>query len=531
MMKRSVVLLLVVALMGLCVALPATASEQVLRYNLAVEPQTLDPVLNGGLSGGFVVEHCFEGLLRDRNGELVPAMAQSWTLSEDGKTYTFKLRDATWSDGKPVRAQDFEYSWRRSLDPTVGSGYAFIFYYIKGGEAYYEGEGKAEDVAISCPDDRTLVVTLENPTPYFLNLVAFMVFMPVREDIVEAAPDNWARSAETYVCNGPYRMTTFRPDLIVLEKNAAYWDASNVRLPRIDAVCIPEQSTELTAFENGEIDILDNIPLQELPRVSKMEGYVAYPRIVSFFYTVNTERKPFDDVRVRKALALAIDRKAIVEKVRQSSEIPACGLVPEGLKDSTGADFSGRSGTFGLDPEGKARPEEARRLLAEAGYPEGKGFPKFTLLYNTADDHKALAEAVQEMWRKTLGIDVELANQEWQVYASTRREGNYDVGRGNWWGDYPDPMTFLEMFTTGAGTNWPRWSHADYDALIQQSRRLSGPARDEAMYKAHALFMEAMPILPLFYPVDDFVIPSYIQGLERTLMGTWYMGNVVIEGR
>ncbi len=529
-MKRSVVLLLLVALIGLCVAaLPAAAAEQVMRYNLAREPKTLDPVLNGDLIGGFVIDHCFEGLLRDRNGELVPGMAESWSVSEDGKTYTFKLRDAKWSDGKPVRAQDFEYSWRRSLDPKVGSGYAFIFYYIKGGEAFYKGEGKAEDIAISCPDDKTLVVTLENPTAYFLDLVAFMVFMPVREDIVEKAPDNWARKVETYVSNGPYKMTTFQPDLVVLEKNPEYWDAANVKLPRIDAVVIPEHSTELTAFENGELDIMENIPLQELPRVSKMEGYVAYPRIVSFFYTVNTTRKPFDDVRVRKALALAIDRKAIVEKVRQSSEIPACGLVPEGLKDSTGKDFSQTSGCFGLDPEGKAKPEEAKKLLAEAGYPDGKGFPKFTLFYNTSEEHKGLAEAVQEMWRKNLGIDVELGNQEWQVYASTRREGNYDVGRGNWWGDYPDPMTFLEMFTTGAGTNWPRWNNPEYDALIQKSREVSGAERDEAMYKAHALFMEDMPILPLFYPVDDSVIRPYVRGMERTKMGSWYMGNIVLE--
>jgi oligopeptide transport system substrate-binding protein len=522
--------LAVLAVLSAWAAGPAgAATEQVLRYNLANEPKTIDPTLNGDLMAGFIIDHCFEGLLRDRNGKLVPGIAQSWSVSKDGRTYTFKLRDAKWSDGRPVRAQDFEYAWKRSLDPKVASGYAYLFYYITGGRAFNEGKGRAEDIGIRCPDPRTLVVTLENPTPYFPYLVSFMAYMPVRGDILEKDPEKWARKPETYIGEGPYRMTVYRPDQVVLEKNPAYWNAKQVKLPKIDCAFITEASTELTAFENGEFDILDNIPSKELPRVSKMPGFKAYPQLTTYFYTINTTRKPFNDPRVRKALALAIDRRAIVEKVRMSAEVPASNLIPPGMKDDQGKDFHARSGNFLFDPQGGARVEEARKLLAEAGYPGGKGFPEFTLLYNTSEQHKAMAEAVQEMWRKNLGINVKLLNQEWQVFLTTRTQGNYDVARGHWWGDFPDPVTFLDMFGSNVKGNWPRWKNPAYDSLLKQSALQSGQKRFDTLYKAHKILMDDMPIIPLLYPVDDFVIRPWVKGLERTAMGNWYMGNVVLS--
>lgn len=510
----------------------ADAAEQIVRFNLATEPKTLDPTLNGDLMAGFIIDHCFEGLLRDRNGKLVPGMAESWKLSEDRKTYTFKLRNAKWSDGKPVRAGDFEYAWKRVIDPKSGAGYAYIFYCIKGAEAFYNGKGKLEDVGIKATDDKTLVVTLENPTPYFLQLAAFMAYMPVRKDIVEKYPDKWARNVKTYVGNGPYSMKKFGADGAILEKNPNYWNTKALKLPKIQGDFILEASTELTAFENGEFDILGafaQLPSAEMPRIMKMPGFVFYPQITTFFYTVNTQKKPLDDIRVRKALALAIDRKALVERVMRGAQIPAINIVPQGLKDSSGKDFGKTAGSFGFDPAGKAKGDEARKLLAEAGFPGGKGFPALTLLYNTSETHKLQAEAVQEMWRKELGVEIKLVNQEWQVFLESRKTGKYDIARGHWWGDYADPMTFLDMFLSTSGNNWPQWKNAEYDKLVLASMAQSGKQRDESMYKANKLFMDDLPILPLFYPVDNAVIMPYVKGLERTAMGNFFMGNVTIE--
>jgi oligopeptide transport system substrate-binding protein len=527
-MCGALALALLVSVLG-GAPLGAAQPEQVIRYNLTTEPKTLDPTINGDLIAGYIINHCFEGLLRDRNGKLVPGIAESWDVSKDGKTYTFHLRDSKWSDGKPLTAKDFEYAWKRVLDPAVASAYASVSYFIKNGEARYNGEAKPEDIGVTAKDDRTLVVELENPTPFFLQLVAFMAYMPVRSDIVEKAPEKWALSAATYVGNGPYVMKEYGAAGLVMEKNPNYWDVASVKLPRIESSFINEASTELAAFENGDLNILENFPTAEMPRMSKTKGFVAYPQITTYFYTVNTERKPLNDVRVRKALALAVDRKALVEKVLQGVDIPAINVVAQGLLDSAGKDFSKTAGNFGMDPAGNARPDEARKLLAEAGYPDGKGFPELTLLYNTSESHKQQAEAVQEMWRRELGISVKLMNQEWQVFLESRGSGNYDLARGHWWGDYADPMTFLDLFTSKASSNWPRWKNAEYDKLIEQSMLLSGKERDDAMYKANAVFMNDMPIVPLFYPTDDFVIPENMKGVERTLWSVFYFGNTTIE--
>ena len=534
MQKRIVLFTLflgILAVMGGLLPVSANAAEQVIRYNLANEPKTLDPTINGDLMAGFIIDHCFEGLLRDRNGKLQPGMAESWKISEDGKTYTFKLRKANWSDGKPVRAQDFEYAWKRVVNPKTGSSYASIFFFVKGAKDYYEGKGKVENVGVQAKDDSTLVVTLENATPFFLQLTAFMAYQPVRSDVVEKAPEKWARNAATYIGNGPYVLKKFGADGAVLEKNPKYWNAKKVKLARIEGSFIQEASTELTAFENEELDILDNIPGPEMPRVKKMEGFVAYPQITTYFYTLNTKKKPLDDVRVRKALALAVDRRAIVDKVMQGAQIPAINVVAQGIKDSARKDFSKTAGTFGFDPKGGAKGDAARKLLAEAGFPGGKGFPTLTLLYNTSETHKLQAEAVQEMWRKELGIQVKLANQEWQVFLDNRKKGNYEIARGHWWGDYSDPMTFLDLFISNVSSNWPQWKNKEYDKLIALSMTQMGKARDASMYKANKLFMDDLPIVPLFYPVDDFVVRPYVNGLERTTMGTFYMGNVVIGNR
>jgi oligopeptide transport system substrate-binding protein len=510
------------------VARSASADEQVIRYNLAVDPTTLDPTITDDAAAVFVIIHAFEGLLHERNGTLVPGIAEWWDVSEDGKTYTFHLRDAKWSDGKQVTAGDFEYAWKRVLDPATGALYATLFYCLKGGEARFTGNGKPEDIGVTAKDDKTLVVELENPTPYFLQLAAYAPFSPVRSDIVEAAPEKWALSAGTYIGNGPYIMKEYSPAGIVLEKNPNYWNASEIKMPRIECSFIVEVSTEMAAFENEDLNILKNIPPAEWRRISELDGFVMFPMISTTFCYFNTEKKPLDDVRVRKALAFALDRGAIVRNVTPASK-PAANIVSLGLKDSNGADFSAAAGDFGFAADGAPNADEARKLLADAGFPEGKGFPELTYTYNTSEGNKQIAEAMQEMWRRELGINVRLINQEWKVFLDTRKAGNYDIARGSWIGDFADPMTFLDIFLSPSVLNASRWKNPEYDKLISESMSKNGEARDEMLYKADRLLMNDMPMAPIFHQADDYVIPPYIKGVECTPTSTLYFGNTVIE--
>lgn len=408
---------------------PAEDKEMVLRWNLGSDPKTIDPQLNSASDGGHIINNTFEGLMREVNGKLQPAMAESYEVSDDGLTYTFKLRDAKWSDGKPVTAHDFEYAWKRALNPETGSEYAFQMFYIKGGQEYFEGKGKVEDVAVKALDDKTLEVTLNAPTPYFLNLTSFYTYMPARKDVVEKDPEGWAKNPELAVSNGPFKLAEYSTgDKIVLVKNENYWNVDAVKLDKIVASMIVDQSTQLTAYESGELDAIDEVPTQEIPRLLAEEPtFQILPLLGTYYYIFNVDKEPTNDVRVRKALALAIDRKAITEQVTKGGQKPATGYVPEGLFLSDGREFREVAGDYGIDPN-KAQVEEARKLLAEAGYPNGEGFPTLELVYNTSENHKAIAEAIQEMWKQNLGINVTLTNQEWAVFQDTRHQGNFTSG-------------------------------------------------------------------------------------------------------
>ena len=432
--------------------------EGVMKWSLDTDPKTLDPQLNSATGAGSLINNMYEGLMREVDSKLLPAMAESYEVSEDGLKYTFHLRESRWSDGKSVSAHDFKYAWLRALDPKVASEYAFQMFYIRGAREYYEGRGGAEDVAIRVADDRTIEVELETPTPYFLNLTAFYTYFPVRRDVVEKAPEKWAVDPDLAVSNGPFKLTRYATsDEIILEKNDGYWGAEDVKLSKIVTLIIGDSMTALTAYEQDEIFILDTMPSQEVMRLQMEDPtFQVLPMLGTYYYIFNVDREPTDDADVRKALSMAIDRKAIAERVKKGGEIPARGFIPEGLYDSEGNEFRKSAGDYYIDPEG-ADLIGARALMARAGYPNGEGFPKLTLLYNTSDSHKAIAEAIQAMWREGLGIQVELMNQEWAVFQDTVKLGNFQVGRASWIGDYVDPMTFLELWTSYSGKNGAQW--------------------------------------------------------------------------
>lgn len=509
-----------------------------MKWSLDSDPKTLDPQLNSATGAGSVINNMYEGLMREVDSKLLPAMAESYEISEDGLKYRFHLRESRWSDGKPVTAHDFKYAWLRALDPKVASEYAFQMFYIRGARDYYEGRGAAEDVAIRAADDRTLEVELEAPTPYFLNLTAFYTYFPVRRDMVERNPDKWAVDPKLAVSNGPFKLAKYAiSDEIVLEKNTEYWNAEDVKLDKIVTMIIGDSMTALTAYEQDEIFILDTMPSQEVMRLQLEDPtFRILPMLGTYYYIFNADREPTNNIDVRKALSLAIDRGAIAQGVKRGGEIPARGFVPVGLYDSEGNEFRERAGDYYIS-SGGADIEKARALLAKAGYPGGAGFPKMTLLYNTSDSHRAIAEAVQAMWKEGLGIQVELMNQEWAVFQDSVKLGNFQVGRASWIGDYVDPMTFLELWTSYSGKNGAQWRWTEdgrfpenkrYDELVEESKRVSGAKRDGKLYEMEKIIMEEAIVAPIYYYVDQVMVKPYLKGWNKSVLDTWYFGNAEV---
>jgi oligopeptide transport system substrate-binding protein len=493
--------------------------EQVLYWNVGSEPKTIDPGLNAAVDGGHVINNMFEGLMREINGSLEPAMAESYTVSDDGMVYTFTLRDAKWSDGKAVTAQDFEWAWSRVLAPETASEYSWIF-------------DAANVDSFQALDDKTFEVTLKAPTPYFLGLTAFYTFFPVRQESVEAGADGaWAIDPAKSIVNGPFMLDSYvGGDRLELVPNPNYWQADKVKLERIVGLMIVEASTALTAYEGGTIDILATVPTEEISRlIAEDPTFYILPMDGTYYYAFNVEVAPLDDVKVRKALSLAIDRQAICDTVTKAGQIPALNIVAPTSYDAEGNLFSDQLGSVG--PEATAQVEEAQALLAEAGYPNGEGFPVLEVMYNTSEGHKVIAEAIQEMWKKNLNIDVSLTNQEWAVFQDTRKQGNFQVARAGWIGDYSDPMTYLDMFTsTNIGaTNYSRWINEDYDKLLEDAKTAPGQERFNMLYEAGNLVEEAYINMPIYYYTNTIMVADKVHDWEMNTRSTWWFGFAYIE--
>jgi oligopeptide transport system substrate-binding protein len=496
----------------------ASDVEQVLYWNLGSEPKTLDPGLNAAVDGGHVINNMFEGLMREVDGTLEPAMAESYTMSEDGMVYTFTLRDAKWSDGKAVTAQDFEWAWARVLAEETASEYAWIF-------------DAANVDSFQALDEKTFEVTLKAPTPYFLGLTAFYTFFPVRQESVEAGADGaWAIDPAASIVNGPFMLDSYTGgDRLELVPNPEYWKADQVKLEKIVGLMIVEASTMLTAYEGGTLDVISTVPTEEIPRlIAEDPTFYILPMDGTYYYAFNVESAPLDDVNVRKALSLAIDRQAIVETVTKAGQIPAENIVAPTSFDAEGNNFSETLGAFGIEPT--AQVEEAKALLAEAGYPDGEGFPVVELMYNTSEGHKKIAEAIQEMWKQNLNIDITLSNQEWAVFQDTRKQGGFQIARAGWIGDYSDPMTYLDMFTsTNIGaTNYSRWVSPEYDQLLEDAKTAPGQERFDMLYDAGQLVEEAYINMPIYYYTNVIMVNEKVQDWEMNTRSTYWFGNAYI---
>ena len=509
--------------------------KQEIIYNLGADPQTIDPVLNTAIDGSNVIVNAFECLmiLNDKN-EAEPAAAESYEISDDGLVYTFKLRkNGKWSDGEPVTANDFYYAWMRGMDKATAAEYCYQFFYIKNAEKYYNGEVSAEEVGLKVLDDYTLEVTLEAPTAYFTQLLAHQTYSPVREDIVSVNPDTWTTSPETYIGNGAFKLVKWdMKDQLIFEKNENYLDADNVKLDKLTFKLVSDEITAYSELKAGNFDVVNSVPPNEI-EPGKKEGLVQIiPKLGTYFFAINVGKQDDlnDDVKkalsnnlVRQAMSLSIDRQEIIDNVGKAEQVAAYSFVPLGIPSTDGGEFSDKEYYNPQDMESNI--EKAKELLKEAGYENGEGLPTFELMYNSEGAHKDVCQIVQQNLSE-VGINVELTNQEWAVFLDTRQNGEYQIARHGWIGDYSDPMTFLDMWITDGGNNDSGFSNSEYDALISEAKSETDiEKREELLRKAEDILMEESPVIPVYFYTTVMAWNDDVDGILVTSLGKVYFKN------
>jgi oligopeptide transport system substrate-binding protein len=500
-----------------------------LRYALSAEPESIDPRMSTSLSAGTVQAQLFEGLTTlDENNRPVAAAAERWEVSPDGRKYVFYLRPGLkWSNGDPVTARDFEYAWKAGLDPELASPNAYMLYCLKNGEAYATKKADASQVGVKAKDEKTLEVELERPTAYFLSLAAFHSYYPLHEKTV-AGNSKWSNQAQTVIGNGPFKLTAWvKSSRMELVKNDQYWDAGKVKASKIELFLMDNSSTALSMFESGQLDMADSIPPSEVPRLLKEGKVKIYPFLGTFYVSFHLAKPPFDNVKVRQAFSLAIDRTAITDKLLRGGQIPAPAFVPPGIADGISSDdFRAKGGALLKDNDF----ETARKLLAEAGFPDGRGFPVVTFLYNTSESNKMVAEALQEMWKKNLGVQIEVSNQEWKVYWDSLDRHNFQMARESWSGDYPDPLTFLDLYVSGGSNNAPDYRNPAYDKLIAEAQNGIDPVRRmQVLHTAEKMLMDDAVIAPIFFQTNPVLISSRVKGVLRSILGVPYLKSSYLE--
>lgn len=493
--------------------------EQILHLGNSSEPKDLDPHIVTGVTENNILMALLEGLVSEDPHDLqpVPGTAERWDVSEDGTVYTFHLRkNARWSNSDPVTADDFVFSFRRILSPALGSPYAYMLFCLVNAEEYNRGEtDDFSTVGVEASDAHTLKLTLLNPVSYFLSLLNHFSWYPVHPatilkfGAIDQLGSRWTRP-ENFVSNGPFVLKSWEPGKrISVSKSETYWDKERVRLNGIAFHPIGDHQIEERSFRGGQLHVTGTIPIDRIsfyreqrPNLLRLDPYLG-----TYYYLINVTRPPLNDVRVRKALAMSIDRSQIVQYVTRAGEAPAYHFTPP---DTAGYTCSARL------EEGV---EKAQQLLAEAGFPGGQGFPRLQLLYNTSDAHARIAQAIQQMWKTALGIDIELVNEEWKVYLADTLAKKYDIARAGWIGDYVDPNTFLDMWVTDGGNNRAAWSHAEYDRLIHAaSRVLDRVERAELFQQAEALLVQELPIIPMYFYRSKSLIQPSVKGWNPTIL-------------
>lgn len=509
---------------------PTAVPEPVtFHYAFLDEPPGIDPTISQGSTQSTIYATLYEGLVTvDENGNIIPGAAASWEVSPDGTEYTFTLRDGLkWSDGKDLTAKDFEYAWLRALQPETASTYSwFVEMFIYNGSAYAKGEVGAEEVGVKALDDKTLYVKLNMPAAYFLQALLAGVWLPVRQDMVEADPEKWPFNAETAISNGAFKLTEYKiGSYITAEKNPYYWDADSVTIDQVKFSFITDANTAYSAFIAGDVDGIAGVPTTELVNILASDDRIyPYDQLRFAFLRLNVRSEGLSNPLVRRAISLAFDRKGYLDGLGNITAKPALGSVPGGLI-LDGKDFREVSGDNGLAPT--AQVEEARKLLADAGYPDGAGLPVYRL--HCADNMVKNAEIVQQMLLTNLGIKTEIKPVDTKLNFPMMVEGKYDIAFGGWGGDYTHPMTFLELFTSTAYDNATGWSNAEYDALIEKARVATNEAEAlDLMVKAEHILIQESPIVPISVPSGALMMQKYVTNWFISPADTLYITRAVI---
>lgn len=510
------------------------ADVQEMTFVLNNEPNSIDPTVTSNSFATPFLANCFEGLVTyDEKGEVVPGNAESWESNDDLTQFTFHLRDGLkWSDGSDLTAEDYVYSALRVLTPSTTAEYLnMISDYVVNGKEYYDGTVSAEEVGVKALDDKTIQYTLKAPCPYFVDLVSMQVYFPVQKATIEANGDKWTASAEAYVSNGPFKVTQINMgESYVLEKNDNYWDAENVTLKKLTYRYILDLSTALTAFENNEVDGVRMVSSGDIARLkAEKAGLNTAPIYGTVYYNFNCEKEPYNNPLVRKALNLAIDRDAIINNVAQLDAVPAFSFYAPGYVVD-GKDLTDGRSDFGLSST--ANPEEAKKALAEAGYPDGEGFPTIQLSFYSDDNVKKIAEAVKEMWEQNLGIKVEVSSADWAVFYSDVQAGNYEVAAMGWGADYINPMSFLPLMYTDDITNNANYSNPEYDAIVDQIKVEKDPEKfGELVKQADEIVSSEYGVLPLYYKAENYLLKDNIKGVYMTSSSNLYFKNAKVMAK
>ena len=507
--------------------------QQIYHHGNGSEPQGIDPHIVTGVPEHHILISLCEGLTipnpnpKGSDG-YIPGTAESWSISDDGKEYIFKLnKNAKWSNGDPVTADDFVWSWRRILTASLGSQYPDMLYYLVGAYEYHNGQiDNFDEVGVKALDTHTLKVNLKNPTPFFIGLLSHYSTWPVHKETVLKHGDiddrngEWTRPGN-FVCNGPFQLKTWElNNKIVVEKNPHYYDASMVRLNEIHYYPVSNVMTEDRMFRAGQLHLTSSMPTQKCPIYieEKNPNLKIDPYMGTYFYRINTENETLSDVRVRKALAYSIDRQLLVDKVTQCGQIPAYSFTPPG------------SNGYQPSTEIPYDPVLAKQLLAEAGYSSDNPFPKLEILFNTNEGHRKVALAIQQMWQNELGIQVELVNQDWKVYLSREMVGDFQISRAGWIGDYEDPNTFLDLMRPNRGNNKTGWENMDFDALVEEANTINDQdKRYELLNEAEKILIENMPIIPLYTYVRVYQLSPDVKGFNPHILDHHHPKFIYLE--
>ena len=507
--------------------------QQIYHHGNGSEPQGIDPHIVTGVPEHHILISLCEGLTIPNpnptgSDGYIPGTAESWTISDDGKEYIFKLnKNAKWSNGDPVTADDFVWSWKRILTASLGSQYPDMLYYLVGAYEYHNGEiDNFDEVGVKALDSHTLKVNLKNPTPFFIGLLSHYSTWPVHKETVLKHGDiddrngEWTRPGN-FVCNGPFQLKTWElNNRIVVEKNPHYYDASMVRLNEIHYYPVSNVMTEDRMFRAGQLHLTSSMPTQKCPIYieEKNPNLKIDPYMGTYFYRINTENETLSDVRVRKALAYSIDRQLLVDKLTQCGQIPAYSFTPPG------------SNGYQPSTEIPYDPVLAKQLLAEAGYSSDNPFPKLEILFNTNEGHRKVALAIQQMWQNELGIEVELVNQDWKVYLSREMVGDFQISRAGWIGDYEDPNTFLDLMRPNRGNNKTGWENMDFDALVEEANTINNQdKRYELLNEAEKILIDNMPIIPLYTYVRVYQLSPDVKGFNPHILDHHHPKFIYLE--